>query len=90
MSDDIQRDQSHPLYEFTQVITHDELHGLHEEMYRVYQDVSWWNWIDKLKLAGAYSAITVLLVWLHGGKDYGVPFMQNYSGTGGNHEAIDN
>lgn len=82
MSDEIQRDQSHPLYEFTQVITHDELHALVQEMYMVYRSTSWFKWQDKLKLAGGFSTLRILLAWLHNGKPYDVPFIQNQQEEG--------
>lgn len=88
MSDQIDRDQAHPLYEFTQVITHEEMHALVEELYRTYVDISWWHPIDKLKVAGGFSTARILLLWLHDGKPYDAPFIQNSSGIGGNHETI--
>lgn len=89
MSDEnIRRDQAHPLYEFSQVITHEELHALVDELFIAYVDTSWLKWKDKLKLAGGFSAAKVLLEWLHSGKPYDAPFMQNNRKTGGNHETL--
>jgi len=80
MSEDIRRDLQHPLYEWTQVITHDELHMLVEEMYVTYHATPWIKWRDKLKLAGAFSTLRILLIWLHSGKPQAVPFIQNRDG----------
>lgn len=85
---DIERDLNRPLYEWTQVITHEELHMLVQEMYMAYQDTPWWRLKEKLMLRGAVSSANVLLMWLHGGKPQDVPFVQNNRGTGGNHETF--
>lgn len=84
--DQIHNDQAHPLYEWTQVITHEELHMMVNEMAVVYAQTSWRHWKDKLKLAGGLATVSMLLIWLHNGKPQNANFIANQKGDQDNAE----
>ena len=88
MSEELDKDLSHPLYEFTQVITQEELQALVEELFIVYHSTSWFKWHDKFKLAGGFSVAKILLQWLQAGKPYDVLFMRNRRKKGENNEQV--
>lgn len=61
-------DLKHPLYEWTQVVTDEELHLILQELQEAILVTPWWSWKQKAMLGGAYATIKTLLIWLHAGK----------------------
>jgi len=65
---EVHDDLNHPLYEWTQVITHEELHMLVDELAMSIKETKWYQIRERLMLQGALNAISILLIWLHYGK----------------------